>query len=90
MGELRTLRGVKAETPEKDGECSWCHKDYPCHGKGHDSFNCPRVEEIAFLDGEQVHYDKANEPVWTISAVRFKRPLEFECEVTGDPDAETA
>lgn len=83
MGELREIKcGKKAEV---EG-CAWCHKDYPCHKEGHDSMNCPRVEELVFLGASEVHYDRSDEPVWTIQAVRFKRPLEFEILPIGDSE----
>lgn len=80
MGELRALPKVEKDT------CPWCHPERDCYDKGYDGMSCPRVDALEFLPWEAVHPDDKGEAGWTISAVRFRQPLEFECEILDDED----
>lgn len=64
---MRVFPGGKKQAAEGPTPCEFCHEHYPCHGQGFSRLNCPRVEIMAFLSGEDVHTDG-----WDVAAVTFK------------------
>lgn len=77
---MADLRALPPRSREEETSCEWCHKNYPCHGEGFNRMNCPRVEGIRFLSGEECHYDAKGELVWDIQAVSFKLDVEYVAE----------
>jgi hypothetical protein len=82
MGELRQLPGGKSD----EVPCEWCHKDYDCHGKGHNRYNCPRADGLQFFSAENAYYDKDGNLIWDVQHVTF-RSYDFEAE--SSPEEET-
>jgi hypothetical protein len=79
---MAELRALPPRSHDEDPGCEWCHPNYPCF-KAEPKFNrmnCPRVEGVRFLSGEECHYDEKNHVVWDIQAVSFKLDYELVAE----------
>lgn len=81
MGELKAFKG--RPPAELDDPCDWCHTHYPCHEKKFNRVNCPRVESLVFLDGDQIHIDG-----WEVKSVAFRSALALEAEMEEEDDDE--
>jgi hypothetical protein len=77
---MADIKALPQREAAREPVCDWCHPDYPCYMRGFNRLNCPRVEGLRFLSGEECHYDEKNHVVWDIQAVSFKLDYELVAE----------